>query len=161
MLTHERVLEALSYDPLTGIFRWRVMNSWRRPIGSVAGTTNKRGYVVVCLDRHLVLGHRLAWFYVHGEWPEDQLDHEDRVKSHNAITNLREAGNSQNHANLNPPAHNTTGFKGVYWHKKAGRWMASIKHNYKSIYLGLHDTAEQASEAYCAKARKLFGEFAA
>lgn len=160
MLTHKRVLEALSYDPKTGIFRWRVRNCWRRKHGDLAGTTNKRGYVVICLDRHLVLGHRLAWFYIHGIWP-GELDHRDKVKNHNWIDNLREASTSQNHANLNAPAHNTTGFKGVYWHKKAGRYMASIKHNYKQIYLGLHDTKEAAHAAYCAKAKELFGDFAA
>lgn len=160
MLTHQRLLEALSYDPATGLFRWRINPRGRSKPGDIAGTPTTKGYVSICLDQHQYLGHRLAWFYVHGVWPV-KLDHEDQHKGHNAIHNLREATQSQNMANASKRAHNSSGFKGVIWHKKAGRYMARIKHNYKGIYLGLFDTPEEAYAAYCAKSKELFGEFAA
>ena len=55
---------------------------------------------------------------------------------------------------------NTSGFKGVYLHQK-GRYVAMIKHNRKSIYLGLYDTPEEAAAAYFQKSKELFGKFGA
>lgn len=151
MLTHERLLDALSYDRLTGIFRWRISPRGRSKPGDIAGTATKRGYIHICLDQHLYLGHRLAWFYVHGVWPK-QLDHRDQDKGHNALDNLREATRSQNMANGKAA--------GVYWHKRARKFAARIKHNYKSIHIGLFVTEAEAVAARKAKAVELFGEFA-
>lgn len=151
MLTRERLLELLDYDPVTGIFRWKTNPRGRTKPGDIAGTITKRGYIHICLDQHLYLGHRLAWFYVYGVWPV-QLDHKDQRKGNNAIENLREATRSQNMINGRGV--------GVYWHKKARKFGARIKHNYKQIHIGLFVTRDEALVARKAKAIELFGEFA-
>lgn len=158
MLTRERLLELLHYDQNTGIFTWRVNRGGRKAAraGSVAGHTRPDGYFEICVDRNRVLAHRLAWFYVHGRWPAEQIDHMNGIRLDNRLSNLREATQSQNNANRPP----VSGLKGVYFHKRAGRWAAQIKQDGEVTYLGLHDTPQQAHAAYCEAAERLFGEFA-
>lgn len=45
-------------------------------------------------------------------------------------------------------SNNKSGFVGVYFHKSAGRWAASITVSGKARHLGLFDTPEEASQAY-------------
>lgn len=155
MLTAERLREVLIYE--AGVFRWRCSRGPRRP-GSVAGCANGEGYIVICIDGARHYAHRLAWLYVHGEWPEGEIDHRDRRKANNKIENLRDATRSENNANRAGQRANR--LKGAVWHKKAGRWMASIQVKGRSVYLGLHDTEEAAHAAYLAAAKEHYGVFA-
>lgn len=160
MLTLARLRELLAYDPETGVFTWRVNRGAKRA-GDVAGNKNcVLGYVLIGIDYRTYLAHRLAWLYMTGEWPADEVDHWDLDGANNRWVNLREATKGENGANRPAPANNTSGYKGVYWHARAGRWMAQIMKNQRSLYLGLHDTREEAAAAYLAAASKEFGEFA-
>lgn len=159
-LTVERLREVLVYDPITGLWRWLKMLSWRRAVGSSAGECKKSGYVLIGIDGHRYRAHRLAWLYMTGAWPSGELDHKDTNPSNNRWNNIREATRVQNTHNTSLSKSNTSGFKGAYWHKKSGKWMAHIKYNCKTIYLGLFDTREEAHAAYVAKAIEFLGEFA-
>ena len=88
----------------------------------------------------------------------DQIDHKDRNPRNNLLFNLRPATNAQNRANSK--SYNESGYKGVYWNKRAQKWMAQITVNRKKIYLGLFDDPKKAHVAYCKAARKYHGEFA-
>ncbi len=160
MLTAERAREVLAYDPETGVLRWKVSLHRGAKQGQVAGKSNKRGYLHLCIDHKGYLAHRVAWLIFYGVWP-DELDHQNQNKGHNAILNLRNSSRSQNMANVSINANNTTGFRGVCWHKQAKRFLASIRFKRRAIHIGLYDTPEEAHKAYKAKARELFGEFAA
>lgn len=155
-LTHERLLELLEYDPLTGVFTWKLVDRKNRNKCGIAGTRNGKGYIQITVDRKIYLAHRLAWFYMFQEWP-DRLDHEDRHKDHNWVTNLRLASGVQNNGNIQETAGNKTGFRGVAPYGK--KFSAYIRHNRKVIYLGMHDTAEAAHEVYKQKHLELHGEF--
>lgn len=88
-LTHARLLELLDYDPATGVFT-RKQAVGKLKAGAVFGSLNGHGYLHGWLDgRNLYKCHRLAWFYVYGEWPAAPIDHRDTVRHHNAINNLR------------------------------------------------------------------------
>jgi hypothetical protein len=76
------------------------------------------------------------------------------------IGNLRPATQSQNLANSTLSSKNTSGYKGVRWDNRREHWTASIMVNYKGKFLGSFNTAEEAHAAYCAAAKKHFGEFA-
>jgi len=156
----EELKKSLFYDPNTGIFTW-LKNEAKREnsrVGKVAGTKHWSGYRMIWIGKRHYLAHRLAWLYVYGEWPNDYVDHIDGDKLNNRISNLRVASNSQNKSNGKLYRHSTSGFKGV---SKCGKkWKAQIVHGYKNIYLGCHDTKEQAHEAYVKKANELQGEFA-
>lgn len=134
-LTQSRLKELLDYNPLTGIFRWKISKHKTR-IGRIVGTKSNRGYIHIELDSIDYTAHRLAWFYVYGKWPKDQLDHEDHVPYHNWISNLREATGIENMQNKSMMSNNTSGFTGVSWDKSRKKWRSAIKVNDKVKHLG-------------------------
>lgn len=135
MLTVERVRELVKYDPETGEFSGR------------KAQTTTRGYRQICIDNKRYLTHRLAWFYVFGEWPRQQIDHIDQDKKNDRIGNLRDTSQSINQQNRRKPLRNNkTGFLGVT--KDHNRFKSTIYMVGKSIHLGQYATAEEAHLAY-------------
>jgi len=159
MITINRIKELLLYDHETGIFRWKVMRGGSLP-GSIAGSLTWNGYHHIMIDGKNYRAHRLAWLYIYGEWPTIDIDHVDGDRTNNKIENLRLALRSQNNINSGPPKNNTSGIRGVYWNKKAGKFTASIGVNGKSIYLGLFSSIEEALDARISAEIKYYGEFA-
>ena len=159
-LTAEQVRAALHYDPETGVFIWLATRSNRAIIGTEAGNTHilKNGMVYrrIGFNGKNYVAHRLAWLWMTGEWPPFQIDHEDGDGLNNRITNLRPATNAQNSHNKRKYSNNTSGFKGVSWHKQVGRWQAKIL----NTYIGMYDTPEEAHAAYCLAAQERFGQYA-
>lgn len=146
-LTADRLREVLSYDPDTGNFRWRV-NTRTRAAGATAGHLAVDGYIHVSIDTRLYKAHRLAWLYVHGVWPVDQLDHINGARAENQIANLREATCAENLQNRPRQRNNTSGWVGVSWRPKERKWQASITVNKVFRYLGCFDSASEAGAAY-------------
>jgi two-component SAPR family response regulator len=87
-------------------------------------------------------------------------DHINKDKTDNQKVNLRICTTSENMMNRDKQKNNTSGYKGVFWHERAGRWRAQIRLNRKSIHLGLFDTPEEACEKYKQAEKEYFGEFA-
>ena len=153
-ITQERLKEVLFYDDETGIFTRKIALGCR-PAGSIVGT-NMRGYLNAQIDGRNYFLHRLAWLYVFGAMPEKQIDHKNGIKNDNRISNLREANNSQNGQNQRKPGKlNSSGFLGVSFHKKSGKWSARIAENKKTRNLGLFSAPEEAHRAYLTAKREL------
>lgn len=157
-LTHARLIEALDYEPGTGLFRHRETKTCV-VAGQIAGSTAV-GYVRIYIDGKPYKAHRLAWLYIHGQWPGKFIDHINGDKSDNRASNLREADRAQNGANIALKSHNTSGLKGVSWYAPNGKWKAQIQVRGQKIFLGYHETKEAAHEAFCAAASQHFGEYA-
>lgn len=155
-LSHARLNEILRYDPTTGIFVWRVRLAHRNQVGDIAGYDNGKGHWIIGIDNVKYPAHRLAWFYVHGKWPDPEVDHKDLNGTNNSILNLREATRSQNNANRR--AYSRSGMKGAYAHPDGG-FTSTITIKKKIVYLGYYPSAEQAHAAYCAASQKHQGEF--
>ena len=164
MLTHKRLVEVLHFDPSTGVFTWLKQLAPRGKVGSRAGcadhASRSKNRRFIRIDGTLYLEHRLAWFYVHGEWPPHLIDHRDRDASRNAMDNLRSASHGQNAANTAAHRDSQSGVKGVHWSISRRRWVASIGVNGRVIQLGRFTSMEAAKMAYAAAAEKHFGEFA-
>lgn len=160
MLTAERLRELFRYDPETGEFYRKVKVNNRCPAGQRVGTINGSGYVILTVDYKIYLAHRLAWLYVHGELPSEDIDHINLDKADNRISNLRLATDSQNNANKRRTKANTSGFKGVSWQPHARAFKAQIRANGRSTHLGYRKTAEEAHQLYTEAASKHFGEYA-
>jgi hypothetical protein len=144
MISAERLRELLHYEPETGVFTRLVSTRGNAHAGDVAGTPLRQGYLQIGADGRYYLAHRLAWLYMTGEWPKDQIDHINCDKSDTRWCNLREATHAQNM--MNKAA--LFGFKGITWHKRGCKWQAQIGHNNKHHYLGSFDTQMEAAVAY-------------
>jgi hypothetical protein len=143
-LTADRVRSILDYNPETGVFIWRVA-SRRKPAGSVAGgTSGPSRYIDIYIDGVAYKAHRLAWLYVHGEWPQHTIDHVNRIKSDNRIANLRDVSLTDNLQNR-VSTWASTGLRGVS--KSRDKYLARIRVGGKLHYLGLYKTAEEAAQA--------------
>ena len=154
-LTAEKLRSVLHYSQETGIFTWKVSTSRRVKVADVAGSPNGGGYLQITVLSRVYKAHRLAWLYMYSNWPNDQIDHINRIRTDNRIANLREVSHKQNGQNRSKPSNNTSGHPGIYWHKRDSKWVAKIKHNYKYIHIGYFATIEEAIAARKA-AEKLY-----
>lgn len=158
-LTTERLLVLLSYDAESGVFVWNSTRGRSAKAGDVAGTAHPRGYVTIEIDGRAYLAHRLAWLFVHGCFPAEQIDHVNRDRADNRLCNLRPASHSQNMANRAHFKNNVSGFRGVYRHSP-NRWRAQIRKDGVLYRLGNFDTPEEAHAAYLKAADRIHGVFA-
>lgn len=164
-LTYARLREALHYEPTTGAFTWLIPGCGPggggvRGVSKPAGGISAAGYVRISIDGVRYRAHRLAWFYMTGAWPSEQVDHKNGRRADNRWENLREASQRQNSANMMRT--NKSGVKGVVRYRGSTREMfrANIMVNNRTIYLGSFPTIEEAAQAYRNAAEKYFGEFA-
>lgn len=165
MLTVDRLRELLNYDPQTGMFVWLRPHGTVK-IGDEAGCVQKSrpglSYRSISIGRRLYKAHRLAWLYVHGEWPPCgmEIDHADGDGLNNRLSNLRPATVSQNQANARHRVNSASGRKGVCWNKRDRKWQARIRINGYRVHLGNFDDPETAAAAYRTAALAHFKEFA-
>lgn len=129
MLTQDYLKSILHYNPDTGIFTWAVSNNQKIKVGDIAGTHESSGYIRIRINGKGYRAHRLAWLYMKGVWPKEQIDHDDRVKHNNSWNNLNQATNQENQKNKNKQKNNTTGVTGVFWHTRDKKWTACININ--------------------------------
>lgn len=160
MITHERLLEVMRYDPATGAFVWKVRAANCVRVNRPAGGIHPLGYRVISIEGKKYYAHRLAWFYVHGVWPPAEVDHVNEDRVDNRLSNLRLATHSENNRHRGKTKRNTSGYKGVALNKRYGLWVARIRNDSRDCFLGYFDSPEKAHEAYCAAAIKYHGEFA-
>ncbi len=163
--SQEYLRSILDYDPDTGLFVWRIRSDvpkeWNtRRAGKCAGCPDHRGYLFIGVNGCIYYAHRLAWLWMRGECPPDDIDHRDTDKANNKWENLRRGSRSENCANQKASKRNTSGFKGVSLYKKMGTWRAQIMVRRENIHLGYFLTKEAAREAYNKAAKSYFGVFA-
>jgi len=160
MITLERLKQILDYDPESGEFVWKQRISIRVTIGEKAGHPLVNGYIGIGIDGKKYLAHRLAWFFVYGDWPKGLVDHINQDKADNRISNLRVCTKSDNAANSKKRKDNTSGYKGVCFNKKLGLWMARVQKDGRVVSTEYFKSASEAAESYRRNAQKAFGEFA-
>lgn len=115
----------------------------------------QRGYATVRFAGRNVKAHRLAWVYMTGDDAPGPIDHANRDRADNRWSNLRLSSASLNQQNRSDVP-NKQGFPGVAWFPKNQKFGARIRHGGRRLYVGMYDTAEEASAAYQAKRRELF-----
>lgn len=154
LLRHE-----FRYNPTTGLLTNRVNRSRCALIGEEAGKLSSRGYRQVGIRGALYSVHRVAWAIHFGYWPTRLIDHINGVRDDNRISNLRLANFEESSRNRRASRRNTSGAKGVTFHKQTGRWQAQIGCGGRNHYLGLFNTVDLAQQAYERAAKRLHGEF--
>jgi len=151
----------LNKELLRGLFKYKDGNLLRKVktapcvnVGDIAGCVQSSGYRAISVNNKLEYSHRLIFLYHHGFTPKE-VDHIDGDKLNNKIENLRECTRSQNNFNSKAPKTNTSGVKGVSWHKKLSKWRAYLHVNKKQKNLGLFEDLELA-QLVVSEARELF-----
>ena len=128
--------------------------------GSSRPTHSNKKYVHVKWNRIALKRSWLIFLWVNRRWPDtDCLDHIDGNSANDSIANLREATVTQNAWNHHKRARRIRLPMGV---RKigSGRYQARISVHGRQIHLGAFDTATAAHDAYQAKRREFYGEFA-
>lgn len=139
MNEHEKLKSELYYDEESGLFVW-IKETYM--FGKYAGAKNKDGYIRIKFNGKLILSHRLAWFYVYGDWPKQHIDHINRIRDDNRIENLRDVSIGENNLNtVRKP--NKTGHIGVY-RTRHGKYMAVYYIKRRSKYIGTYNKIEDA-----------------
>lgn len=154
MLTQERLKELVNYDPTSGEFTWKIGRK-KASQSSTCGRIDSHGYKVIGIDYSKYRACRLAFLYMDGKFPDDQVDHINRDKKDDRWCNLRNVTSIENNQNTIKKSNNTSGYKGVSWSKKSNKWLAQICFKGKRHYLGHFDNPENASTAYKQAASKL------
>lgn len=141
-LSHQELLQLVSYDPNTGLLTWRTHRRGAKTgPGDVCQSVDKDGYISASVRKRRYRAHRLIWFYVTGEWPDGEVDHIDGNRLNNKFSNLRVTDRKTNSRNRQ--------FNRGYMRHGRG-WKATICVDGKTLYLGVHATEAEARAAYVA-----------
>lgn len=179
--TPQQLCKLLRYEPCTGKLYWRERTpdmfeqtkkdneskcrSWNAQFArKEAFTALSCGYRTSAITikgtgRVQMKAHRVIWAIVTGEWPLDEIDHKDRNKSNNRISNLRLASCSQNNANRKSGKKRKSKYRGVSASHGSKNYRASMTHEGERIHIGCFTTAIAAARAYDAEAYKRHGEY--
>ena len=136
MITQSELKKLLHYNPKTGVFTRIISTNRSVKIGDVAGSKDRRGYIAVWIMGKSCMAHRLAWLYMSGSWPKNEIDHENHVRDDNRIINLREATRLENNKNASKRKDNTSGVCGIHWSERDKRWYAQVSVKGKRMFLG-------------------------
>ena len=154
ILTQTRLKELLHYNPETGLFTRLIATCNRVKVGDIAGCLRKDGYQLISVGDVRYLAHRLAFLYMTGEFPKDDMDHIDHIRDNNKWVNLRPVTRQENGKNQSVAKNNTSGCTGVCWDKERSKWLPQITVSGKPTYLGRFDNKADAVAAYQAASIK-------
>ena len=147
IITQSILKGLLKYNPETGRFINLVTRRGRAKTGDIAGSPNNQGYINIFIEGVSYKAHRLAFLYMNGVWPQNQVDHINHLRFDNRWENLRDVTKKINAQNRSPSKNNTSGCAGVYWNKNTEKWHASIYLDGKNRHLGCFNSFSDAVAA--------------
>jgi hypothetical protein len=160
----------LRYEPETGKLFWLPRSAEIMPPGLHAAAwngkyagkeaftaTGSHGYRASRVCNVQCLAHRLIWAFVHGSWPEGQIDHINGDRQDNRIANLRVVDAATNARNKCISSRSTSKIAGVYWAAHAGKWRAEIKVGQKRQHLGYF--TDKSAAAFARKTAEMWLDF--
>lgn len=148
ILTQKYVQSIFDYDPEVGILKWKKPPLSYIQIGEEAGSNTGDGYRRVSIKNRRYKTHRIIWLYTYGYMPEHNIDHINRNKLDNRLSNLREVSQVCNMRNVVRYKTNKSGVKGVCFCKTTNKWMSYIGIKKKDYYLGSYSDFD---DAVCAR----------
>jgi hypothetical protein len=155
ILTQARLKELLHYCPDSGLFTWMASRGSIKK-GCVSGTAHSEGYINIGVDGSRYFAHRLAFLYMVGVMPKEDVDHINHSRDDNRWGNLRGATRADNSKNSSISKSSTSGISGVSWHKASAKWRAHIRVDGKQKHLGSYGSLTTAGLAR-KKAERKYG----
>lgn len=140
----------MHYCPDTGEFSWLKNNNSNSikigdKVGFVKKTRTGNIYMSTSIHQSEYLLHRLAWLYITGEFPKNNIDHINGCGTDNRFINLRDVDQSENNRNKKLFVTNSSGISGVVWVRRINKWFAGIHVNSKQKSLGYFDNIFDAA----------------
>ncbi len=156
-MTVEEARELWSYNPATGELVWKVDRGRKVRAGMVAGKLGRE----VTFNRRPMSRGIIAFGIYTGAWPEsgEKILFRDNDTKNSKWDNLACDTRSKVAGSRCMPSNNTSGVRGVCWHKRIQKWVAYICVQGKYLNLGRFDTIEKAAAARKVVAKEYFGEF--
>jgi hypothetical protein len=140
-ITQERLKEVMRYEPETGHWFWVKPPKYNNNlVGKKTGTKDVDGRIRVRVDKKTYRSYRLAWLYMTGEWPKNDIDHIDGNPGNDKWANLRDISRGENVRNQKS--------KGYRWNSERQKWECRYMLNYKTIFVGRFETEQEAKTAY-------------
>lgn len=153
MLTGSK-LERLEYIPQTGEWFWRNPPNHNSKLKDcLAGNRRSDGYLLIRIDRVAYYASRLAFVWMLGRWPYDEVDHEDRDPSNDRWDNLRDASSSDNKYNRDLGYYD--GYRGIY-RSGDSTWWAAAGGKYLGTYASLQQAIVAREEALASMGKSAF-----
>jgi len=140
-LTQDRLKELFYYDPVTGDFIRKVKSTCAK--AGVCHCYDAKGYFRLWVNGRRYRLHRLMWFYMTGEWP-DEIDHINHKRDDNRWCNLRNVSRSENQRNASLRKDNTSGYADIMWSKNHKKWVVRIQVNGSRGHHGYFQNIEDA-----------------
>jgi hypothetical protein len=148
------------FDYKDGKLTWKnPSNPKRTPIGSIAGTVSKRGYIHIQYMKKIYKAHRLVYLMFRNDTPT-LIDHINGVLTDNRIENLRSASYVENQRNSSKRIDNSSGIKNVSWHKRIAKWSVQLSVEKRIKHFGYFDDFELADLVATEARNKYHKEFA-
>ena len=149
-----------SFEYKEGKLLWKIAKGSRTDLlGKDAGNKREDGYIRIKINNRLYMAHRLIFLMKNGYLP-NEIDHIDGNRTNNCIENLREVSKSENAQNRKMPINNSSGIKGVCWHKTAKKWYVQLQADKKIKYFGIYDDLELAELVAIEARDKYHGKYA-
>lgn len=159
-ITLSSLKNLLKYNHVNGVFTWLVKTSSRAMPGYECGYLTPAGYRRIKIKGHEVFAHRLAFFYMTGKWPNDEVDHINGIPSDNRFVNLRLCTHRQNLFNQKMKSNNSSGIKGVSFDLTRSMWRSRLTVNGYEKHLGYFSSKQKAVFVVSSERTKAHGEFA-
>ena len=140
------LMELLHYNPESGVFYWKTNRKNQIKKGDAAGY-NSCGYIRITINNKPYMAHQLAWAYIAGEFPQNEIDHINGVKDDNRFTNLRSVPKKDNLKNKRLYSNNKSGVSGVHYRTDTNKWVSQISINGRNKKLGCFELLEDAVSA--------------
>jgi hypothetical protein len=159
-LTQETLCALVHYEPETGMWTRLVTTRNAKAGTETQGSMRTDGYLAISIAGRQYLCHRLAIFYMTGEWPPEHTDHRYGDRSDNRFEKIRKATASQNQYNRRRlDKRNSSGVRGVTWSKIRKKWVAQIRIMGKTVNLGGFVDIRDAERVRKRAEQQHFGEF--
>jgi len=150
-MTPSDLRRLVEYDKDTGLLTWRPRDGNNRFNAKLSGkpafSQVSGGYLIGRLNGVNLKAHRVAWAIHYGEWPPNQIDHINGIRSDNRLVNLRSVVNSENGKNQKTRSTNKSGEPCISWFGRDAKWWVKITVDGKTKHIGYFDTIDAAIAA--------------